>query len=103
MVDPPISAAGLDAQLAGFRAELEASPAALEAARFLLFEPPLPVLARPGYATLAAGAVSLLPAWARSELALPVPDLVAELIGRPLGRLSVGVVRWALAGVQDGR
>ena len=64
VVDPPLSAAGLDAQLAGFRAELEASPAALEAARFLLFEPPLPVLARPGYATLAAGAVSLLPAWA---------------------------------------
>jgi len=101
VVDPPLHVAGLDAQLAGYRAELEASPAALEAARFLLLEPPLPVLARPGYGTLAAGAVALLPAWARSELGLPVPEPIAELIGRPLGRLSVSVVRWAMAGVPD--
>lgn len=101
VIDPPVDVATLAEQLAGFRPELEASPEALDAARFLLFDPPLPLLARPGYATLAAGAVSLLPAWARSELSLAVPDTVAELIGRPLGRLSVGVVRWALAGVAD--
>ncbi len=64
----------LTSQLDAYRPELEATPAAREAARFLLFEPPLPLLARPGYATLAAGAVSLLPAWARSALELGVPD-----------------------------
>jgi uncharacterized protein (DUF2236 family) len=103
VVDPPETVAGLAAQLANFRPELEATAAASEAARFLLFDPPLPLLARPGYGTLAAGAVSLLPAWARSALQLPVPDGLADIVGRPLGRFSVGVVRWALAAVPDGR
>ena len=103
VVDPPETVAGLAAQLGEFRPELEATPAAREAARFLLLDPPLPLLARPGYGTLAAGAVALLPGWARSELQLPVPDGLADVVGRPLGRFSVGVVRWALAAVPDGR
>lgn len=103
VVAPPRTVAELARGLAGYRAELRASPAALEAARFLLFEPPLPLVARPGYATLAAGAVSLLPAWARSELQLNLPGTLAGLVGRPLGKLSVEVVRWALAAVPDGR
>ena len=103
VVDAPETVRELADQLAGYRAELEATPAAREAARFLLFEPPLPLIARPGYGTLAAGAVSLLPAWARSALKLGVPDGLAELVGRPLGKFSVDVVRWAMAGVPDGR
>ncbi len=103
VLDPPLNVDALAARLGGYRAELEASPAAREAARFLLLEPPLPLLARPGYGTLAAGAVSLLPGWARSELQLPVPDFVVDLVGRPLGRFSVEVVRWAMQGVPDGR
>lgn len=103
VVDPPETVAGLADQLAGYRAELKATPAAREAARFLLFEPPIPLLARPGYGMLAAGAVSLLPAWARSALELRVPDVLAEFVGRPLGKFSVEVVRWAMAGVPDGR
>lgn len=103
VLDPPRSVAELTAQLAAYRPELEATPAAREAARFLLLDPPLPLLARPGYGTLAAGAVSLLPPWARSALQLHLPDVLTDLIGRPLGRFSVGVVRWALAGVPDGR
>jgi len=101
--DPPRTVAELADQLASYRGELRASPAALEAARFLLFEPPLPLVARPGYGTLVAGAMSLLPAWARSELELNLPGGLAEVLGRPLGKLSVGVVRWALAAVPDGR
>ena len=103
VLDPPETVAGLAEQLAGYRSELQGTPAAKEAARFLLFEPPLPFLARPGYGTLAAGAVSLLPSWARSALELGVPNGVAEFVGRPLGRFSVEVVRWAMAGVPDGR
>jgi uncharacterized protein (DUF2236 family) len=103
VIDPPETVDDLISQLDAYRPELEATPAAREAARFLLFEPPLPLLARPGYATLAAGAVSLLPTWARSALELGVPDGVAQFVGRPLGRFSVEVVRWAMAGVPDGR
>lgn len=103
VVNPPATVAELALQLADYRAELRASPAALEAARFLLYEPPLPLVARPGYATLAAGAVSLLPDWARNELQLNLPGGLVEALGRPLGRLSVGVVRWGLAALPDGR
>ncbi len=101
--DPPLTVAELDTQLAGYRNELRASPAALEAARFLLFEPPLPLVARPGYGTLAAGAVSLLPGWARDELEVDLPVGLTDALGRPLGKLSVSVVRWALAAVPDAR
>ena len=101
--DPPESVADLAGQLATFRPELQASPAARDTAQFLLSDPPLPRLARPGYAALAAGALSLLPPWARAELQLPLSDRLTETIGRPLGRFSVGVVRWALSSVPDGR
>jgi len=39
--------------------------------RFLLLNPPLPLVARPPYGVLAAAAVSLLPGWARRPLHLP--------------------------------
>ena len=45
-----------------YRPELASTPAAREAARFLLLTPPLPLPARAGYAGLAAAAVALLPA-----------------------------------------
>ncbi len=99
VLDPPATTADLARQLAGYRPELQATRAALDAARFLLFDPPLPLLARPGFGSLAAGAVSLLPAWAREQLELPFPGPVAEVLGRPLGSISVGVVRWAMAAV----
>lgn len=100
--DPPESVAELAAQLAAFRPELEAGPAARDTASFLLSDPPLPLAARPGYWCLAAGAVSLLPPWARAELGLPSGRLI-DTFGRPLGRFSAGVVRWSLAAVPDGR
>ena len=48
VVDPPTSVAELRAVLDAYRPELEASPAAREAARFLLLDPPLPLYARAG-------------------------------------------------------
>lgn len=100
--DPPVSVADLAAQLAAFRPEVEASPAARDTAAFLLEDPPLPWVARPGYAALAAGAVALLPPWARTELQLP-QGRGSGRAGRRLGTLSVGVARWALSAVPDGR
>ncbi|SDD18584.1 oxygenase MpaB family protein [Auraticoccus monumenti] len=100
--DPPTTVVGLAQQLASYRAELEPSPAALDAARFLLREPPLPRVARPGYAAIAAGGVALLPDWARVMLddALPpVPDRLARPARQALGRAATATVRWAMAGV----
>ena len=67
------------------------------AARFLLLNPPLPVIARPPYGLLAAAAVSLLPGWARSPLRLPrLPGTEAALV-RPAGQAVVHAIRWATA------
>jgi uncharacterized protein (DUF2236 family) len=103
VVDPPTSVAGLEAELASYRPELETTPAAREAARFLLLSPPLPWPARPGYGALAAGGVALLPDWARDLLGLPMPDVVARWVAQPLGQLGASTVRWAMAGLEDRR
>ena len=103
VLDPPESVRELREVLEAFRPELEATDAAREAARFLLLDPPLPLWARPGYGALAAGGVSLLPGWARSMLGLPVPEVVARVVGRPLGWLGTGTVRWGIAGLPGRR
>ena len=69
-------------------------------AAFLLKEPPLPFSAKGGYALLAAGGVSLLPDWARSELGIPMPRLVRPL-AQGAGRFGVAAVRWGMAGLDD--
>lgn len=92
--DVPETVAGLDATLASYRPELEASPEALDTARFLLREPPLPRAVRPAYRLLAAGAVSLLPAWAADELR--IGTWFACTCGGPAGALAVRSIRWGL-------
>jgi uncharacterized protein (DUF2236 family) len=99
VIDPPTSVAELRAVLDSYRPELEATSAAREAARFLLLDPPLPFYARPGYATLASGGVSLLPGWAREMLGIPLPGVVSTLVARPLGHLGTAAVRWGMAGL----
>ena len=69
--DPPQTLAELDAALRDYRPELRAIPEALAAARFLVRNPPLPLVARGPYAMLAAAAIGELPGWARRELRLP--------------------------------
>jgi uncharacterized protein (DUF2236 family) len=98
----PTDVTGLEAQLSAFRPVLEATPAARDAARFLLVHPPLPWTARPGYLLLAAGGVAMLPRWARRELGLPLAG-PARQVATGLGRLGTGVVRWAMAGVEAER
>ena len=101
--DPPRTVAELDACLEAYRPELQSTPAAREAARFLLVHPPLPVVARPGYAALAAGAVAMLPVWARRPLRLPWLPLTERVVGRPLGGVATATVRWAMQDPQDVR
>jgi uncharacterized protein (DUF2236 family) len=95
--DPPRTRSELAVVLDSYRPELRATPEALEAARFLVWNPPLPLLARGPYALLAATAIAELPTWARRELRLPRSSAVESVLVPPVGRGVVGTVRWAMA------
>ncbi|GGL25873.1 DUF2236 domain-containing protein [Phycicoccus endophyticus] len=101
-VDVPTDVAGLAATVERYRPVLRATPAARDAARFLLLDPPLPWTSRPGYGLLASGGVALLPGWARRELRLPVTGPAAGVAG-VLGLVGTRAVRWAMAGVPPER
>ncbi|GAA1978887.1 oxygenase MpaB family protein [Isoptericola halotolerans] len=96
----PETVAELHDVLEGYRPELTAGAEALDTARFLLREPPLPWLVRPPYRLLAAGAVSLLPVWARDELRLGT--WFDRACGGPAGSVAVRAIRWGL-GPADSR
>jgi uncharacterized protein (DUF2236 family) len=95
--DPPRTRGELTAALAEYRPELRVTPEALEAARFLVWNPPLPLLARGPYALLTAAATAELPSWARRELRLPRLPVAEPVIVPPAGRAIVGAIRWAMA------
>ncbi|HEY0934998.1 MAG TPA: oxygenase MpaB family protein [Trebonia sp.] len=96
--DPPVTVRELDAALEAYRPELRAIPEALEAARFLVRTPPLPLVARGPYALLAGTAIADLPAWARRELRLPPPNPAESLLAAPVGKGVTGAIRWAMGG-----
>lgn len=100
--DPPKSVDELEDVLAAYRVELEVTPDARSAARFVLLNPPVPLAARPGYGMLAAAGVSLLPGWARRMVGVPLPDLGAALV-RPVGRFATRAVAWGMAGLEERR
>jgi uncharacterized protein (DUF2236 family) len=97
VVDPPESEEELRATLEEYRPELAGTPEARRVARFLLLDPPLPWVARPGYAALAAGAVATLPGWAARMLRLPTVPPADRLVGRPVGRAATATVRWLMS------
>ena len=96
VVDPPTTEAELAAALAAYRPELRATPEARAAVRYLLLSPPLPVLARPGYAAIAAAAVGLMPRWTRRPLRLPWLPVSERTVVRGLGTAVTGTIRWAM-------
>jgi uncharacterized protein (DUF2236 family) len=98
--DLPTTVQELDDVIAAYRPELESTAAALEATRFMLLNPPVPLVARPGYALIAAGGVALLPIWARRALRLPVNPAGMAVASRA-GGLSTALVRWGMAGLRD--
>ena len=93
--DPPGSEAELADRIRCYRPELAATAESREAARFLLLQPPLPVIARAPYGMLAAAAVSLLPGWARRLLHLPRLPVTETVLVRPAGHAMVHAIRWA--------
>lgn len=95
-VDVPRSVAEVQAQLRRYRPELAGTPAARAAARYLVFNPPLPVPLRAAYAPIAGAAVGLLPPWARWPLRLPWLPIAESTVGRAGGEAITRALRWAL-------
>ncbi len=94
---PPTSTRGLRDQLRSFRPELRGTPAARDAARYLLLRPPMHPAARGPYAVLSAAAVALLPRWARAPLRLPYLPVFEAVAVRPAGDALTTTLRWALS------
>lgn len=92
--DVPTTQAQLRARLRDFRSELTSTPAALDVARFLIAEAPVPRRARVPYALLARSAVATLPRWAREPLHLPDRPLVDRTLWRAAGHVSTRGLRW---------
>ncbi len=99
--EPPRTEQELRDRIQDFRPELRGTPAARDAARFLLLTPPLPVPARPAYGVLAATAVAILPTWARLPLLLPYLPLLETTVTRMAGRALVGTLRWVMTPASD--
>lgn len=94
---PPESVQSLRDQLRAYRPELESTPEARAAARYLLLQPPMHPAMRPLYAVLASAAVALLPGWARWPLRLPFLPVTETLAVRPAGEALIHGLRWALS------
>jgi uncharacterized protein (DUF2236 family) len=92
----PHSEAELRRALEDYRPELRGTQPAREAISWLLRHPELPPAARPGYLVIAAAAFSLLPGWAREELALPRLPLLGSAVPWA-GELATRTIRWAMA------
>jgi len=95
--DPPCDEAELTVRIGAYRDELAGTPQARQAARFLLLNPPLPLVARPPYSLLASAAVSLLPSWARRPLHLPTLPVTETALIRPAGHAMTHLIRWAIS------
>ena len=96
VIDPPMTVAELDDQIASFRPELRTSAPARDAARYLLLTPPLPIYQRPIYGLLGAAAVSLMPLWTRFPLRLPWLPVSERAVVRPAAQALTKTLRWAL-------
>lgn len=94
---PPRSLAELARRMEAYRGELDGTREARETARFLLLSPPIPWQARVPYALLAAGAVELLPSWARGQLGLPSLPWPVRAAARVGGRMATVGIRWVMA------
>lgn len=94
VLEPPETEQELHEQLTAFRPELRGTREARAAARFMLLRPPLPAIARPPYAVLAAAAVGSLPAWARLPLRLPYLPVTEATVGRAAGVGITQALRW---------
>lgn len=96
VVDPPQTVASLDAVIAAYRPELMASAAALDAASFLVHDPPVTGVARVGYRPFVAGALAITPPWVRTMLGLRAGPERGDAARVASVRPFVGLLDWAM-------
>ncbi|MFH7322780.1 oxygenase MpaB family protein [Aeromicrobium sp. HA] len=95
--DVPEDVEQLRETLRAYRPELESTPAARAAARFMLIHPPVPWTVRAPYGMLAAAAVGLLPRFARRPLGLPWLPVTEATAVRAGGVAVTRAIGWAMA------
>jgi uncharacterized protein (DUF2236 family) len=93
---PPESVRALRDQISSYRGEVRGTRESRDAMRYLLFEPPLPPVARAAYSLLVAATISTLPRWSRVHLNLPYLPLTERFALTPLGDALTRAVRWAM-------
>lgn len=96
VVEPPETERNLRLRLDDFRSELQGTREARDAARYLVFQPPLPLAARPAYGLIAGAAVALMPTWTRRPLRLPWLPVSETIALRPAGELVTRTIRWVM-------
>ncbi|WP_106850258.1 oxygenase MpaB family protein [Blastococcus sp. Marseille-P5729] len=96
VVRAPRSVRELNQVLDSYRPELCSTPESVDVARFLLLKPPVPLVARGGYAGLALAAAATLPPWALSMLRIPRLPVLTPVVGGLAGGLAVSTVRWIM-------
>ncbi|MFZ2502189.1 MAG: oxygenase MpaB family protein [Nocardioides sp.] len=94
VIDPPTTVAALTETLAAYRPELRGTPEAVDAIAYVRTQPPLSRQARPGYAVLWAAAVSLMPAWTRTELGLAPLTRRHTQLATVGGHAATKTLRW---------
>ncbi|MDN5761274.1 MAG: DUF2236 domain-containing protein [Microlunatus sp.] len=97
VVEPPTTAAALAECLASYRPLLRMTDEARETSALLLRRPPLSGAELAGFRTMASGAISTLPSWARVLLELPTLPITDRLVIRPVTRTTLRGLRWAMA------
>ncbi|MEL7155061.1 MAG: oxygenase MpaB family protein [Actinomycetota bacterium] len=96
VLDPPTDLAELAASIEGYRTECSYDAQARDAVRFLL-TPPVPVVTWGPYRIIAAGAVGLLPPWARRMMLLPLPPGLETLAIRPAATVLTRGLGWMMS------
>ncbi len=94
----PETVARLRACLEDYRSELESTPEARAAVRFLAIPPDLHPLGRAPYGVLFASAAASLPAYAQRMLRLPVVPFADQLMVRPAASVLAKGLGWLMAG-----
>ncbi len=95
--DVPTSTRDLAEVIDGYRAECEVGQQARDAVRFLIAPPGVPLVMRGAYGVIGAGAIGMLPTWARSMLRLPLPPLADPIAIRPAATVLTRTIGWLLA------
>ncbi len=90
----PETVGEVEAYFKRVKPDLYAGPQAIEARDFLLRGVARKPNDRALYVGIVAAALAIVPRWARTELGIPTPPLVEDVMIVPLARAFCGALRW---------